>query len=405
MPRVTSRKNFITETVTRSIDKIYPSKTVLEKILRSKKRIKIYAGFDATGPHLHLGHLTNLLVLRRFQQLGNEIVFLIGDFTAKIGDPTDKTSARQPLTDEQVADNLKTFQAQVQNILNFGGLNPVKLEFNSRWLKDLTLKDVIELTTKVTVQQLIERDMFQERIKSGKPIHVHEFIYPLLQGFDSVAMDVDAEIGGTDQTFNMLMGRTLQKAFRGKEKMVITTPLLVHPKTGKKLMNKSEGGMINLDDAPEDIFGKIMALDDEAMFQVAEHCTELPLTKIARLKKGIKSESVHPRDAKLSIGEAVVDILYGPEVAKKVRQSFLDTFSKGTMGDIPTMVVPKEILILDLVSHSGLVKSNNEARRLIEQGAVEVDGLKKTNAKEDLKFKGGEVLKIGKKSYFRIERK
>lgn len=406
MARVTSRKNFITETLTRSVDKIYPSKAALEKVLRSGKRIKIYVGFDATGPHLHLGHLTNLLVLRRFQQLGNQIIFLIGDFTAKIGDPTDKSSARQPLSDEQIMENLKTFKEQVQNVLSFGGLNPVKVEFNSHWLKDLSLKDVIDLGSKVTVQQLIERDMFQERIKAGKPIHLHEFIYPLMQGFDSVAMDVDAEIGGTDQTFNMLMGRTLQKSFRGKDKMVISTKLLVHPKTGKKLMNKSEGGMINLDDSPEDIFGKIMALDDDSMFQVAEHCTELSSDKVDRLQKGVKKGTIHPRDAKLVIAEAVTEVLYGIDVANKVKKNFLETFSKGKVGsDAPVMSVPKEISILDLISHSGLVKSKSEARRLIEQGGVELDGAKKTDSKETLKFKGGEVLKIGKKNFFRIERK
>lgn len=406
MARVTLRKNFITETLTRSVDKIYPSKATLEKVLRSGERIKIYLGVDATGPHMHLGQLEQLLVLRRFQQLGNQIIFLIGDFTARIGDPTDKLATRKQLTEEEVKNNMKTFVEQVKRVLNFGGLNPVKLEYNSHWLKDMSMKDILELGSKVTVQQLIERDMFQERIKDGKPVHLHEFIYPLLQGFDSVAMDVDAEVGGTDQTFNMLMGRTLQKAFHGKEKFVIATKLLVNPKTGKKLMNKSEGGMINLDDSPEDIFGKIMALDDESMFQIAEHCTELSLDKVERLKKGVKKGTVHPRDAKLVIAEAVTEIIYGPEVARKVKSNFLETFSKGRVGsDAPVMSVPKEISILDLVSHSGLVKSKSEARRLIEQGGVEVDGAKKIDSKEVFKFKGGEVLKIGKKNFFRIERK
>lgn len=406
MARVTPRNKFITETLTRSIHKIYPSRQALEKALRSGKRLKIYLGVDPTGPHLHLGHLEQLLVLRRFQQLGNEIIFLIGDFTGKIGDPTDKLATRKPLTDEQVKENLKTFQSQVENVLNLGGLNPVKIEFNSHWLRDMKLADLMELASKVTIQQLLERDMFQERMKAGKPVSLHEFMYPLLQGFDSVAMDVDGEVGGSDQTFNMLMGRNLMKALRGKDKLVVTTKLLENPKTGKKLMNKSEGGLINLDDAPQDVFGKVMALDDESMFQIAEHCTELAMDQLARLEKGVKKGSIHPRDAKLVIAEAVTQVLYGPDVAKRVKHDFMETFSKGKVSEnTPALTVPKQISLLDLVAHSGAVKSRSDARRLIEQGGVEIDAVKKTDAREPFKPKGGEILKLGKKHFFKIKKK
>jgi tyrosyl-tRNA synthetase len=404
MARATPRKKFISETLSRSVERIYPSKAVLQKALEKGERLKIYLGVDPTGPHLHLGHLTNFLVLRRFQQLGNEIIFLIGDFTGMVGDPTDKLAARKPLTESEVRENFKTFQAQIENVLNFGGLNHVHVRFNSEWLRDMKLSDVMSLASKVTVQQLLERDMFQGRIKAKKPIHLHEFIYPLLQGYDSVAMNVDGEIGGSDQTFNMLMGRNLQKSLNNKEKFVITTKLLVHPKTGKKLMNKSEGGMINLDDSAADVFGKVMALDDESMFQIAEHCTEISLEKLSRLVKGVKKGSIHPKDAKLTIAEAVTEVVYGLDIAKKIKQEFLETFSKGKIaGEVPTLIIPKPISLLDLVSHSGVAKSKSEARRLIEQGAVEVDKKRKNDPYEEVKFKGGEVLKVGKKSFFKIE--
>lgn len=406
MARATPRKKFITETLTRSVERIYPSKLTLQKALEKGERLKIYLGIDPTGPHLHLGHLEQLLVLRRFQQLGNQIIFLIGDFTGMIGDPTDKLAARKVLSEAEVRENLKTFQIQVENVLNFGGLNPVKIEFNSHWLRDMKLSDVMNLASRVTVQQLIERDMFQERLKAQKPIHLQEFIYPLLQGYDSVAMDVDGEVGGSDQTFNMLMGRTLQKALNNKEKFVIATKLLVHPKTGKKLMSKSEGGTINLDDSPADVFGKVMALDDESMFQIAEHCTEISPEKLSRLLKGVGKGSIHPKDAKLAIAEAVTEVVYGLDIAKKIKQEFLETFSGGKISvGTPTLIVPKPISLLELISHSGVAKSKSEARRLIEQGAVEIDKKRKSDVNEEIKFKGGEVLKIGKKNFFKIEKK
>lgn len=404
MARVTPRKKFISETLSRSIERIYPSKAALQKALEKGERLKIYLGVDPTSPHLHLGHLEQLLVLRRLQQLGNEIIFLIGDFTGMVGDPTDKLAARRQLTPEEIRSNMQTFQLQVEKVLNFGGLNHAKIEFNSHWLRDMTLSDVMKLSSHVTVQQLIERDMFQERLKANKPIYLHEFLYPLLQGYDSVAMDVDGEIGGNDQTFNMLMGRTLQKTLNNKDKFVIATKLLVNPRTGKKFMSKSEGGTINLDDAPGDLFGKVMALDDESMFQIAEHCTEMSLEKVSRLDKGVKKGSIHPRDAKLAIAEAVAEVLHGPDVAKRIKEEFLETFSKGKISsEVPTLLIPKPISLLELVSHSGVAQSKSEARRLIEQGAVEIDKDKQTNPYAEIKFKGGEVLKVGKKNFFRIE--
>jgi len=396
----------ISEALSRSIERIYPSKPALQKALREGVRLKFYLGVDPTSSHLHLGHLEQMLVLRRLQELGCEIVFLIGDFTGMIGDPTDKLAARKPLGEEEVLENSKAIRSQAEKILNFKGPNPARIEFNSYWLRDMKLSNVMGLASHVTVQQLIERDMFQKRIKEKKPIHLHEFLYPLLQGYDSVSMQVDGEVGGRDQTFNMLMGRTLEKSFLNKEKFVVATKLLVNPKTGQKLMSKSQGGTINLDDSPEDVFGKTMAQDDETMFQIAEHCTEMPLAKIKSLTEKVKRNKMNPRDAKLLIAEAVTGALHGPEIAARVKQEFLETFSRGKISEhAAVLTVPKPVSLLELVSHSGVAKSKSEARRLIEQGAVEINKKRKTNPYEEIKFKGGEVLKIGKKSFFRIEKK
>src|SRR3989344_4086714 len=291
---MTDKVKIITEIVDRFVGNTYPNKEAVFDALKNKK-LKIYLGIDPTGPHLHLGHATNLIVLKKLQKLGHEIVLLIGVFPARTAPPAESLAARKPLTAAEVRKNLKTFKAQAAKIINFSGPNAVRLVFNSKWHAKMTFEKVIELASHFTEQQIIERDMFRDRLKTGRVIGLHEFLYPLMQGYDSVALNVDMEIGGTDQTFNMLAGRKLQKIFNRKEKFVLTTKLLEHPRTGKKLMNKSEGGLINLDDEPADMFGKVMALDDVSMFPVAEFCTEMPLENVERLRK------VNPRDAKLDI--------------------------------------------------------------------------------------------------------
>ncbi len=394
----------IKEVLERSVDKVYPSREAPEKVLLSGKKLRVYLGVDPTGPHLHLGQLTNLLVLKRLQALGHEIIFLIGDFTARIGDPTDKLATRKALTEKEVAENMRTFREQVGKIIRFGGENAAKTAFNSKWLAKMNLADWLKLSANVTVQQMIERDMFSERLKAGKPIAVSEFSYPLMQGYDSVALDVDMEIGGTDQTFNMLVGRNLMKIYKNKEKFVLTTKLLEHPKTGKKLMNKSEGGMINLDDAPEDIFGKVMAFDDVSMFPVAEFCTEMPLADLEKLRKGVASGKLNPRDAKLDIAEVVVETIYGKETAAAAREKFIEVFSKKEMpANLPELKIKSSAAVLDIVLASGAAKSKSEARRLIEQGAVEIGGVVKKDSAEWLDLEGGEIVKIGKKNFFRVK--
>ncbi|HEY4475369.1 MAG TPA: tyrosine--tRNA ligase [Candidatus Paceibacterota bacterium] len=401
MSEVVADKNLIEEALTRAVQQVYPSRETLEKELMSGRRLRIYLGVDPTGPHLHLGHLTNLLVLKRFQDLGHEVIFLIGDFTALIGDPTDKLSPRQPLTPEEIKENLKTFKKQAGRILKFSGENRVQVKFNSKWLAKMNFEALAKLFSHFTVQQLIQRDMFQERLKENKPISAQEFLYPLMQGYDSVAMDVDIEIGGTDQTFNMLVGRDLMKIYKNKEKFVLTTKLLENPKTGGKLMNKSEGGLINLDDEPNDIFGKVMALDDNAIVPVAEFSTEMPLNEIETLKA--ESES-NPREAKLKVAKTVVKTIYSEKKAIKAGKNFVKVFSeKQKPEDIKAVKLNLQRLpLVDLLVQTNLALSKSEARRLIEQGGVKIDDVKKTDPQETISLAEEILIQVGPRRFLKV---
>lgn len=396
-----SREDIVNEILERYGAEAFPSKNIAKGALIGTKQLRVYLGVDPTGPHLHLGHLTNLLVLKKIQQLGHRIIFLIGDFTGRIGDPSDKSAARKQLSEREVKENLKTFKNQAGKIIDLGW-GAAEMDFNSRWHSKMRFAEVIGLASRFTVQQMIERDMFQKRIKNRKPIGLHEFLYPLMQGYDSVALNVDAEIGGTDQTFNMLAGRTLLRIYKDKEKLVITTRLLVNPKTGRKLMNKSEGGMINLDDEPGDIFGKLMALPDESIFEVAVLCTEMREERIGELKKMV-SRGLNPKDAKTEIARDVVKTIYGEKAAKEAQENFEKLFSKKEMSaDLPELKLRSGITALDVALASGALKSKSEARRLIEQGGFEVNGAQKKNPAETLVLRGGEMARIGKKKFFRV---
>ena len=404
MEKIITNENLIKKALGRSVDVVYPSRQELEKSLAGGKKMRIYLGIDPTGTHLHFGHVTNLLVLRRFQELGHEIILLIGDFTARIGDPTDKLSPRQPLTAEQVLENFKTFKKQASKIIKFSGPNKAQVKFNSKWLGKMTFADIIKLAQHITVQQMMQRDMFQERMKSDKPIGAHEFFYPMMQGYDSVVMDVDMEIGGTDQTFNMLMGRDLQKIYNNKEKFVLTTKLLVNPKTGKKLMNKSEGGLINLDDAPGDMFGKIMAIDDAAMFALAEYSTEMPMEEIDKLKSGMAADKISPKDVKLKIAFAAVELIYGKSVGEKAQKEFVRVVSnKETPSKVESAKLKvKSLLLVDLLVEVEFAVSKSEARRLIEQGGVRIDGEKQSDPNKSISLDKEILLQVGKRKFLKI---
>lgn len=405
MSEVITDEKLIDEFLSRGVANIFPTREALKKEMLSGRRLRIYLGIDPTAPHLHFGHAEQFLFLKRLAALGHEAILLVGDFTAQIGDPTDKSAARVPLTPKEIAANMKTFKKQASRILKFKSFfgGGVQIKYNSKWLKNMTLADFLVLQQKFTVQQMLERDMFAERIKNEKPVGVHEFSYPLMQGYDSVAMNVDAEVGGNDQTFNMLTGRTLQKIYNKKEKFVIATKLLENPETGKKLMSKSEGNTINIDDSPRDIFGKIMALEDAGIFLFAELSTEMDMEKIKKLEAEVKNGG-NPRDAKLEVASAAVELIYGAGSGEKEKENFLKTFSKKEISEnIPELVLSEaEISPVDLILLSGVAESRGEAKRLIEQGALEVGGRIERDIHATILAQNGEVVRIGKKYFARI---
>lgn len=362
----------INHLLTRGVEKVYPKPEFLEARLKEGEPLTLYLGIDPTGPSLHMGHAIVLRKMREFQDLGHKIIILIGDFTGMIGDPTDKSATRVRLTREQVLENAKNYQEQAGKLLKFDGDNPAELKYNSEWLGKMSFADVVELASNFTVQQLLERDMFDNRMKEGKPIHLHEFMYPLMQGYDTVAMNVDGEIGGNDQTFNMLAGRTLMKSMTGKEKFVITMKLLVDP-TGKK-MGKSEGNMITLIDTPDDMFGKVMSWTDGMIVPGFELCTLVPDEDVKAVEKELEG-GTNPRDAKARLAREVIKLYYDEEAAQAASDKFDQMFKeKQAPTDIPEMKVEGEKNIIDILLEADLVKSKSEARRAIDGKGVKIDG-------------------------------
>lgn len=380
----------IKDFLSRGIEAIYPTPAEFSSRLEQSQPFKVYYGIDPTGPSLHIGHLSILLKLKQLQDWGCEIIILIGDFTAQIGDPTDKGEARTILTYEQVRKNCLSYKKQIGKILD---LKKIKFVYNNRWLNKLNFTQVLKIASEFTLGQMIERDMFQERLKNNKPIFLHEFLYPLMQGFDSVVLDVDGEIGGNDQTFNMLVGRTMMKR-RGKEKIVITTKLLVDP-TGKK-MGKSEGNMIMLADKPNDIYGKVMSWPDEMLKLGFEICSEFSEDEI------IKNLKAGPRDAKMVLAKEMVRLIYNQNQAEKAEKYFIETFQK--------RIIPEEIqeikakigeLLVEVLVREGILPSKSEFKRLIkgkgiifESGEPVIDLFQKVIKTT--------AFKIGKKKFIKI---
>jgi tyrosyl-tRNA synthetase len=382
----------------RGVDTIYPKPDMLQARLEDGKKLRIYVGFDPTGPHLHIGHAMQLKKLKEFQDLGHEVIMLIGSFTAMIGDPTDKGAVRVPLTKEQVKKNAETYKKQAEKIISFSGKNPAKLKFNDEWLAKMNFDDVLQLTSKFTVQQMLERDMFENRMKEGKPIHLHEFLYPLMQGYDSVAMDVDLEIGGSDQTFNMLAGRTLMKSMKQKEKMVLTLELLTNDE-GKK-MSKSEGGFIALDDAPEQMFGKIMAMHDSMIHPYFRLVTDTSEEELARIEKEVKK---NPRDLKARLATEIVSLFHDAEAAQRGADHFERVFvNKEMPEDMPEHRLDSAANVIDLLIETKLVSSRSEARRMIDQKAIKLDGEPITEIDVMIESKGEQILQRGKRQFVKL---
>ncbi len=388
--------------LTRGVDSIYPNKEALEKVLRSGKKLRLYQGFDPTGTQLHIGHMTGLRKLAQFAALGHHVIFLVGDGTGQAGDPSGKLKSREKFFNrEELRQNAKEYVMQAGKIIDFGKPN-VEILYNGDWLNKLGLVEILEILGKTTHQQLFERDMFQERIKNNQSINMREAVYPLLQGYDSVAMKVDLELGGTDQTFNMLMGRQLVREFLGKEKFVMTTPLLADSKGVK--IGKSEGNVIGLTDPPNDLYGKIMALGDDVILKGFEYLTDLPTEEIEEMKKLIAS-GTNPMTFKKQLAHTLVAQLNDQKAADAAQDFFHSTFQKHeVMGaDIPTFNPSKNKLTpIDLLMETKLVASRADARRLLEQKAIEVDGTTITDKVTPLDLAPGMVIKVGKNRFSKI---
>ena len=390
----------INELLTRGVAAVYPSKEFLESRLKSGDKLTIYHGVDPTGPTLHVGHSVPLFKLAQFQQLGHNIIFLIGDMTATIGDPTDKMAARVPLTREEVLKNCKLYKKQASKIIKFSGENPAKLRYNSKWLAKLSLADTFKVYSNITYAQTIKRDMFQKRIAEGKDLYLHEFMYPMMQGYDSVALDVDGEIGGNDQTFNMLVGRDLLKKLKNKEKFVVCTKLLTDA-SGKK-MGKTEGNMVALDENANQMFGKVMSWADGLILSGFELCTRLPMEKIQEIKSKLDN-GLNPRDAKLILAGEITAIYHGQKKARKAKKNFLAVFSdKSRMGEVKETRVEVGELLVDVVSREKLVSSKSDFRRLIAEGAVSNAETKEKITDPFFKITNNTTIRIGPLRFLKI---
>lgn len=396
------------ELLKRGTEEILPETDFDEKLKKSEKEQKpliIKAGFDPTAPDIHLGHTVLLRKMRHFQEMGHTVVFLIGDFTGMIGDPTGKSETRKKMTREDVLENAETYKKQVFKILD-----PEKttVEFNSKWCSGMNFADVLELTSHYNVARMLERDDFSKRYKSGKSISIIEFMYPLVQGYDSVALKADVELGGTDQKFNLLVGRDLQREYGLPQQSIVTVPLLVGL-DGVQKMSKSLGNYIGIDEAPKDIFGKVMSISDELMYTYYELVTDVPRDEVAVMKQEMNAGTRHPRDIKVRLAKEICSQFYDADTADKAEEEFNTVFVKKDVPDnIPEFQLSDELLkdgkiwIVSLLVSSGMAKSNGEARRLISGGGVSLDGEKVTDPDMELEGQLNTVLKVGKRRFVRI---
>lgn len=401
MTKIIADEKLIDEFLERGVEAIYPSKEAFRKKLMSGERLKIYEGFDPTGPHLHVGHAMGIRALGILQKLGHEVIFLVGDYTAKVGDP-DKDTTRKMLTDEEIENNMSSWKKQAGQLIDFDGKNPVRFERNYKWLSKLKLNDLIQLMSNITVQRMLERDMFERRIKEGDPIRLHEFIYPLMQGYDGVAMEVDMEIGGTDQTFNMLVGRDLIKSYLGKEKFVRTNKMMDAP--DGRTMSKTKGNGINLADSPEDMFGKAMSYSDEHILSGFELLTDVSMEEIEKMKLAME-KGENPMIFKKKMAYEIVKIIKGEKAAEVAQKHFEQVISKKELPmDISEIKVFIGELLIDVLVKNELASSKADARRKIDQGGVKIDN----EAIYDWQLKLDEnysekIIKVGKREFRRIK--
>jgi len=377
-------------------------RTKLERSRKTGKPLQVKVGFDPTAPDLHLGHTVILRKMKHFQDLGHTVVFLIGDFTGLIGDPSGRSATRPPMSREDIARNAETYKAQVFKILD-----PRKtvIDFNSRWLGALTSFDLIHLAAKHTVARILERDDFTKRLKAGIPISVHEMLYPLMQAYDSVALKTDVEMGGTDQKFNLLVGRDIQREYGLEPQVVVTLPLL-EGLDGVEKMSKSLGNYVGITEPASEIFGKIMSLPDALMYRYYELLTDVPAPQIEAWKKDAAEGKVNPRDLKARLGETLAADFWGPEAGAAARAEFDRVFKQKELpDDMPEITVkPGSVPLIDLLVEEKLAPSRGEAKRLIQQGGVSLDSRRVDDIGERIALPAGgtSVLKLGKRKFFRL---
>jgi tyrosyl-tRNA synthetase len=375
--------------------------TKLERSSNENTPLRVKAGFDPTAPDIHIGHTVLIEKMRQFQELGHEVIFLIGDFTGMIGDPSGKNEMRPPLTKDQVAANAATYKEQIFKILDPAR---TRVEFNSAWLSGMTGEDMIRLSGRYTVARMLEREDFKKRYRSHTPIGIHEFMYPLVQGYDSVALRADVELGGSDQKFNLLVGREIQKEYGQEPQALVLMPLL-EGTDGVKKMSKSLGNYIGISEAPKEMFGKLMSISDELMLRYYELMSQITLDELEALKKGLKSGAFHPRQAKEDLAVELITRYWSTKEAARAKEEFEHVFrDKGLPEDIPEFPYRWEeddVWVPALMKAAGLTGSTGEARRLIKQGGVKIDGKKLTDTEARVR-EGDFLLQAGKRKFVRV---
>lgn len=391
--------------IERGIDGLISRENLVAKLSRSLetgKPLKIKAGFDPTAPDLHLGHTVLLQKLRHFQQLGHQIYFLIGDFTGLIGDPTGKSETRPRLTPEDIKRNAETYKEQVFRILD---QDKTEVVFNSTWFGEFSSYDMIRLASELTVARMLEREDFKQRFDSGRPISIHEFLYPLIQGYDSVALEADVELGGTDQLFNLLMGRDLQRSHKQEPQVVLTMPLL-EGLDGVNKMSKSLGNYIGITESPDNVFGKVMSISDELMFRYYELLSDLSVEEIGVLKDELKEGKVHPKAVKMQLARELTERFHSPEEALAAERNFEQVFAQHQQpDDIPECRIAGcegDIWLPKLLLDAGMVKSTSDGRRMIKQNAVSLNGEKVADEEMNIPARGSVLIKVGKRRFCQV---
>jgi len=374
----------------------------LRRSIREKRPLRVKQGFDPTAPDIHLGHTVGIRKLKQFQDLGHQIVLIIGDYTAMVGDPAGRSATRPRLNHEEVMAHAETYQQQFFKILD---RSKTEVHFNGEWFEKMSFSDIMELASKFTVARILERDDFEKRFEAGNPISIHEFMYPLMQAYDSVAIEADVEIGATEQKFNLLTGREIQQDYGQKPQLVLTVPVLVGL-DGHQRMSKSLGNYIGIDESPNNMFGKIMSIPDSLLYSYFELVTDIPGAELKSIREALKDDAVNPMEVKKRLGHTVVTMYHSPEAADAAQNEFERVFTKRELPrDIPEFAADqygRSVWIIKLLTDSGMAGSNGEARRLIRGGGVSIDGEKVASEDYELALHDDMLLKVGKRRFLRI---